>query len=531
MSSGISFSAACVLAAAVFLLGACASRPPHPAGVVAGVAGSGPRGAALNAVDAAEAVSEALKAKKAVFVAELHDDAAPLAFVAENLNRFHAAGLRLLALESGLRATPDSEGYGFLAFYPWTFAGWKYDAVALAESVNALNRGLPESERLTVIAAEEGFSYPAGGGALAIPGLLNARDEYAAARVAAALADAGVGAKALILYGGAHGYKDDRRGYRRGESPPFTWTPMGRRLAAIYGEGFASFDFASADEASQAALPGFDRKGACAGPILLDRKALEALHGSAPAIRAWKGSAKGYDGLIVSGAPIQGRYFQYVPTEENLRFMVHRLGELESSKVDWEASADTRRFGKRGQYLALLYYVRMYFGDRFDYGFAEHGPGISEALAALSDEAGRFSALLEATVPGEASMREYHRLMAGAGIEKAVADDSPDLSSLSAIASDMERAAALFPADAWPAYWRAWALTKGKRWRAAAAGWENLFRMDSSACLESLPIAFELARECALALGDAEGAARYAASLAVASQASLLAAPMPEFRR
>lgn len=506
-----------VLASAcLILVGACAT---YPGG--SGYPRSDARDVPVSAQDAADAVVEALSSRRVVFIAELHDDVAPISFVAGNLGRFYDAGVRFLVLESGLRALPGSEGYGFLVFYPWTFAGWKYESVELALAVRALNAGLPEDRRLAVVAAEKGFEYPEGGGGAAIPGLLNARDLYAATRVIEAL-DSADGAKALILYGGAHGSRLPRKGYRRGGSPAFTWRTLGSRLAERYGDGFASYDFRSAAEPPASTTV----TTAASNPVIVDARSWPAFARLSGLDASAAKPTRAYDGVVVAPSRDQGRFFQYVPTEANLRYMVERLSELELSRDEWADEPDDRRFGRRGQYLALTYYLKLYFGEAFEFGYGGQGPSLLSALSKLGSRSESLSSLVGVDIPDEASMRKYLGIMAGAGIEKAIAGRNVDLVGL---AEAMRKEGEIFPADAWPAYWEAWSLTRAGRRADAAQAWARLFRHPASSCMESLPAAYRLAAECAKALGDAKAAASYESALAAVLELGILSPAMPEF--
>jgi hypothetical protein len=405
---------------------------------------------------AGDYVASLFRSRKIVFLSELHATVDPILFLAGNLRTFYDAGLRYLFVEApppGFRAIgrTDSryeEPYFIYFIAPWTPGGWKYEEGLLSDAIRELNAGLPEGERLRIVSAENGHDASRLSGIE----LLNSRDAYAFETIRAAMDGSLEGSKGLVFYGASHGLR---------EAGP--WTTLGALLTARYGSSFADVDYEYADD-------------------------LGAREGS-----------RLYDAVILKSGPrTYGVCYQYIQTRANLVAMFMALRDLEASPRREELLAMPVY---RSEYLLLVYYLRLYYGDRFGYDMWNPRGRMDDAL---SDIAPVFIgpgadpvAALEVRAPESLStLEEYHRLI----YEPATGSFGVDA------ARSFGKAVSMFPEDLWPSYGLAAALMEKGDYDGALALLESTIGERLSRCMGVLPDMYDRAAECARVLGRKEKA-------------------------
>jgi hypothetical protein len=429
-----------------------------------------------------------IKSRKLVFLGELHTTVDPILFLAGNLRAFYDAGLRYLFYEGALPGfapvgRTDSrfeEPYYIYFTAPWAHAGWKYEAKVLSDAIRGLNAGRPGGDRLRVVCAENGLVQSAS----SEKELLDARDAYAFETISAVMDGSAEGAKGLVFYGQSHGMKEGAG-----------WRAMGGLLAARYGGDFASVAYDYLEDR----FPG--RRGA--RRVGEDRGKAVALERREAGNFIELGShIEHFDAFILDfGAPTYGVCFQYVQTRGNLVSMYNSLKGLEASpKRDQLLAMPVFR----NEYFVLIYYLRLYYGDRFDYDLWNPGTALSDALSRIAPIfAGAGAdpvAALEVRAPESLSaLEEYHRLVYEPMMGRA------DVDAL----KSYEKAAALFPRDLWASYGLAIALTERGDYGGALALLDSLIGNRLSRCMDALPDMQERAAKCADALGLRKEAAAF----------------------
>jgi len=431
----------------------------------------------------------------------------PVLFLASNLPRLYAAGLRYLFLEGGGQvqaALRDESDYSVQMFYPWTIAGWKYDWMQLAEAIRKINAHAAEGETLAVISPEEGNPFNQTTDPNRIPELLNGRDAYASAKIISILKEARPEAKALVFYGGAHGSRMAQPKEQASGSPSFAWKPLGTYLSERFGHDFESIDFRfQSTDFQYADLPEV-RDSAKAFPFEeLRRRGLEKE--SAP---------RRYDAMIIGRAPVYGVYYNYVPTDKNLRFMLRALRAIETRGGIDPSSARYLPTSDKGRYMLYIYYLKLYFGDHFDYRLFGGKKPLATALSELEAYAfapgARPSARIVVPQLPMASLREYHGLMA----RVAHLPSLPKKILAGQTVPNLMRAHEIFPEDIWPLFWLARARMILGDYAEAARLWAELLARPLSSCAENLPAISRYAADCARAMGTTDRAAEFDSSAA-----------------
>ncbi|MFI5350195.1 MAG: hypothetical protein ACHQ2Z_11670 [Elusimicrobiota bacterium] len=441
-------------------------------------------------MDAADYVTQSIKAHPVVFLAEQHTTVNPVVFLASNLPRLYAVGLRYLFLEGGLPTLPSESHYRVQMFYPWTSAGWKFEWLQLAEAVREINARAADGEKLAVLIAEEGNPFDETTDPNLIPELLNGRDSFASSRIMNILNGARPRSKALVFYGAGHGSRAAWPKVQTDGSPPFTWKPLGTYLSERLGQDFESIGFDYAD------LPEL-RDSAKAIPFEELRKR-GLVENSGP---------RRYDAEIFERTPIYGVFYDYVPTDENLRFMLGALRSIEARGGIDSSAARYLPTSEKGRSLLYIYYLKLYFGDHFDYRLWGGNKPLATALSELEAYAfapgAQPSARIVVPQLPMASLREYHGLMAGV----AHLPSLPKKILAGQTVPNLMRAHEIFPEDIWPLFWLARARTILGDYAEATRLWAELLALPLSSCAENLPTISRYAADCARAMGAADRAA------------------------
>jgi hypothetical protein len=483
-------SAFLILSIAMAAASCAGGRPANPAASAA----PSPRTAAAaeRAIRGAPAASEymigLIKSKKLIFLGELHSTVDPILFLAANLRAFYDAGLRYLFYEGaipgfapiGRTDSRYAEPYYIYFTAPWAHAGWKYEGKTLSDAVRELNAGLPFGERLRLIAAENGLDTSG----IAEAELLDSRDAYAFETIRAAMDASAEGAKGLVFYGQSHGMKEGAG-----------WAAMGGLLAARYGGDFASVACDYLDDC----FPG-ERWPARIGD---DRGTAVAIKRGSPGdFRALGSHIEHFDAFILYlGPKTYGVSYQYVQSKANLVAMFTALRNLEdSSKRDALLAMPVFR----SEYLLLIYYLRLYYGDRFGYDLWNPAGRLSDALSHIApifmgpgaDPVGA----LELRAPESIDeLEEYHRLVYEPMTGRADVDAE----------KSYEKAVAHFPQDLWASYGLAIALMEKGDYDGALSLFSSLIGRRLSRCMDRLPDIYDRAAKCAEALGMKEKAAAF----------------------
>jgi hypothetical protein len=319
---------------------------------------------------------EELEHKKILFIGEDHIIINEELFLAENLQKFYDTGVRYIFVESNPDLDifiPGSKNYYFLLFYPWIIAGWKYETQSLQQAILAFNAKLPEADRIKILSPEPYINSMD-----IYKDILNYRDSNGAETIINIMDKTDNTVKALIFYGSGHAnIKIEKNYINELSNIKYDWMPLAYRLKKHYEDNFASYRFAY--------IPNNIKKYVSESSFILT----ENIH-AVKIINAIRKNPR-YDGFIVEREGISGSFYQYNPTDENLQFILNMVEDY--ALYNQNAVPDTAYmpFDAQDQFLMGLYYLKLYFSDKFDYDFWKIGVSTTliTALASLKEYAFR----------------------------------------------------------------------------------------------------------------------------------------------
>lgn len=435
--------------------------------------------AILNNPPGEEQLWKTVREHRIIFLTENHSRVDPLLFLAENLQRFFDAGVRHLVLEGELSPLPEDANYYFRSFYPWSNAGHKYEWNMLTQAVREINT--TSEEKLRIHYGEEGFVFNKEWSPKVIPELLNGRDKKAWENISSLAETTPEQEKILIFYGGSHGIKKVLKNIIRHNSPPFDHKPLGAWLKEYYPEDFISIRYSSYYHFYSSEFYRGEREDRRV--FLTDREFYQ------------RGE---YDYHLVDLCPDFGVFNQYLPSDENLRYLFVMLKKFAESDIKKWDKERYLRHEARGSFLSALYYMKLWMGDRFDYTFWNSDKTLKQALDELEQSVfykdshpSDYLALPEKEIR---DLRYYHSLMFTTRIENFRKDDIWMQKSL---IRNMSMAKTIFPEDLWSTYWMARGYMLKGQYEEALPVWEELLNNPRSLSMENLPAICDLAADCA----------------------------------
>jgi hypothetical protein len=145
-----------------------------------------------------------------------------------------------------------------------------------------------------------------------------------------------------------------------------------------------------------------------------------------------------------------------------------------------------------------LYYLKLYFGEKFDYAFWRSCSS-KDLLTALDElylcafADGSPSNFIKAKLDHDALML-YHKYMAGT----LIFEFNEGRMSVKGIREEyLSKADELFPEDLWALYWLGFTAAEKKQYAKALDYFQLLFKSELASCMESLPVAYRKAAVCA----------------------------------
>lgn len=442
-----------------------------------------------NAAEASITLNEIVDSSKIIFLAEQHSIVNPILFLSNNIDSLYKKGVRYLFLEATLPDLPSSNNYNFILFYPWINSGWKYEEVELAEKIDKLNQSV--SDKIKVIYAEEGNIQPDNYDPKKIPELMNGRDLYASNRIKTILNSSLINDKAIVFYGGSHGSKNIYKNWKSEKNvPKFDWKPMGSYLSEYYGASFVSIGYDYVTEYIEKNKVKLNNSVVISSQVLKDNLGI-----------LWDDS---YDNVIFENEPIYGIGYQYVPTDDNLKVMFYNLYYLEKNGQEYLNESSNFRFSDLGQYLMYIYYLKLYYGDYFDYSLWNPNKELIIALEELKQYA--FNSECH---PSEKIVTSFNRnqvyafyqAMRESGIEGYINFGKKTKTTLNQIIDSMKIAYDAFPNDIWSLYWLGKAYYEQKNYQNAKIVFNKILDNPLSNSIEVLPNIYKMLIEC-LGKGD-----------------------------
>ena len=410
-----------------------------------------------------------LKDKKVILIGEDHTLVNEELFVANNLKKLYDSGVRYIFLEGGAatleRSLPGSIGYNFIMFYPWMQTAWRYEELLLQKSIIEINNSVPINEQIKLIFPELQD--------VRNDQIMNYRDSTAAENIISIMDKTENKEKAIIIYGAAHAGTIIIKDYTDVFSNKYDWLPLGYRLKQHYGSNFSSYSFYYP--------PNID---------LLNESKLLLSNNANKKIEPFNF----YDGIIVEPQELYGTFYQYNPTNENLEFIFNLVENYALYNQNTMTDTANFVFDRNGQFLLGLYYLKLYFGDKFDYSFwrTESSKKLLIALDELKKDAfnGNPNAFIKVNYSYDTIVL-YHNYMSNSNIEDF-------LDKFGNVHEEyLLKAHELFPEDLWALFWLGFSAAEKGQYSRGLSYFQILFENELSYCMEILPLAYRKAALCA----------------------------------
>ena len=164
----------------------------------------------------------------------------------------------------------------------------------------------------------------------------------------------------FFLFGGGHAATKVRRNRIGSQGKRYDWLPLGYRLKQYYGSGFSSYNFWLLPENDLLPEAKF-----------LPDKTVNGLFSSS------------FDGFIFDKEMI-GTFYQYNPTDENIKFIFSLVYNYALNRNNASLDVTFFHFDPQGQFMMGIYYLKLYYGDKFNYDFWRIG-STRDLLSSLDD--------------------------------------------------------------------------------------------------------------------------------------------------
>lgn len=320
-----------------------------------------------------EKVLEDLQTKKIIFIGENHLDVYPVVFMTQHIRDFYKAGVRYIFLEGGfprLAQTTTDKEYSFLITNPYIQIGWKYEDNNFEESILQINCE-NEADPIKIIFPEKELTSFEQYLNEDISELLNYRDYHIQKKVIDILENSKPEEKAIVFYGSSHGWKINQTV----ESNSSEWKATGVYLYEYYNELFTNYDIEFIYPPFQK-FYNFNEETA----ICLSEKNKRVL------FKRDKNFITAYDNVCLTKKIVYGVPYAYIPTNENLIFLLHKAKEVCQQKN--EIKNDNSRLSKtknKETYVLINYYLKYLFGDNYDYDLTNPDKEMEHALKKLEE--------------------------------------------------------------------------------------------------------------------------------------------------
>ena len=418
-----------------------------------------------------DAVLNELKHKKIVLFGESHVTVNEQLFISNNIKKLYDAGVRYLFVEGGVTlddSLPGGANYYFYMFYPWMEVGWRYETLLLFQSITEINNSVPVHEQIKVICPEPPDPDST------VNQVMNYRDSNSAKNIISIMDNTDDNVKAIMIFGSAHGSTDIYEKYADNDSEEYDWIPLGYRLKQHYEEQFSSYMFyyfPSIEYITESRL-------------VLTKNLSTGME-----------RLKCYDGFIVEPEIFYGTLYQYNPTNENLQYIFNVVENYAIYNRNNIPDTTYMIWDPQGQFLMGLYYLKLYFKEKFDYQFWKTAPS-KELLTAL-DELKTYA--FNGNNPSDFigihynydNIVLYHNYMMDSDIAGFLENQGDDIQE-----AYLLQALELFPEDVWTLFWLGFAAAEKKQYAKALGFFQALFENELVACMENLPLAYQKAAFC-----------------------------------
>lgn len=449
-----------------------------------------------NEKDAAEQIAKDIKSKKIVFLGNEHANGWISLFLKENLLKFYEAGVRYIFLEGdNNHYISKAEDFCFWLYPAWGDFGYRFEETLIGDEIIKINEQHKE-DPIIVVFPEQG---------LAITEeeweddtlMNNIRDRFIQRRIIEIMNS--TDSKALVFYGNAHGIKKSEIWDPSSKDP--YWIRLGYYLDRHYGNSFSTYYFYPYDtDRNKTVLYGdkYINNFECKS---LSEKNIELL------IKTEK-TERDYDHYCLYKNWIHAVPVYYVPTKENIRFMISLFRNYKISK---ERKIDV--WSEKSRQLFALYYLKYHLGNSFDYDYTCSDEQLAYALEKIQQ--------MDLNIlPYNLESLELYSSYMTDWISSYVCDHSVAINyinrDLNFFLDKMFQAQKLYPKDIWPQYWIAYFRTEKaivsdseNNYQKAKEEWEKLFENELFYASPIIKIAYKKMSLCAEKTGDINNATQF----------------------
>lgn len=192
-----------------------------------------------NCTNASDKIVEEIKSRKLIFIGDIHSEAGPMLFLAENLERFYEAGVRYLFFEEkSNNYIENPEQLDLFVYPPWGTWGYKYEYLLMENEILKINKKHSD-DPLKLIWPEQNLVmtqddlYQEGNH------VMNLRDSFAQKNIIEVMDN--TNDKGLIFYGTSHGQKKPFNIYGGPDYEGPDWKMIGSYMDDHYGSDYVSF--------------------------------------------------------------------------------------------------------------------------------------------------------------------------------------------------------------------------------------------------------------------------------------------------
>lgn len=444
-----------------------------------------------------------LQNKKVIFIGENHSDVYPVIFMTENIQKFYDMGVRYLFLEGGcprLRQNYTEDNYSFVVGNPCINMGWKYEYYCFEEVVLRINQN-NLSDQLQVIFPEEDiieFNHSSNEG---LAKWMNYRDSYIQKNIIDVLEKSNKEDKAIVFYGSAHGKKYIQKWNENG----FEWKTTGSYLYDYYKDLFTNYKIDYIYPTYQWCYKLNDENLVC-----LSEKNKQIL------FKNDEQYSRAYDNICLTKNIIYGVPYSYVPTKENLLFLLKKAKELsnEQTMVKEDNSSLSKILNKE-TFVLINYYLKYLFGDYYDYDLTNSEKTMQYAIAKLEKEcySGKNPCDFVCVNYKLEELEKYMFYLFSEGVVETYCseDYSKNTKEINFILRNMTQAKKINTRDIWPQYWISYFKTekaiksdKKKDYQKALLSWNELLQNDLLYASPVLKISYEKMILCENKIGNFE---------------------------
>jgi hypothetical protein len=299
----------------------------------------------INSIDG---VVQELKSKKVIFMNEDHTGLNEEIFLAANIPALYNAGLRYLFFEGGPLLSDGNDEYTwFPIFYPWREAGRRYESRTLYDTISGFNTGLSDDDKIKIVYPESSIVNFATDKQTD----LNFRDAMAAENIINIMDAEEDDIKGIICYGEAHGSIQIKR------SNGTVRVPLGYILKEYYGEYFSGYLLISGTDFTRTRVTKWD-------DIVSDSRFISSNDINKNIVSYVNRTSTVFvDGYIFEKNMVYGSFYQYHPDPSIIKYLYNRV------LIEKPVNGAGDNLNYESQFIKALYYLKLYFGDLFEYDY------------------------------------------------------------------------------------------------------------------------------------------------------------------